>query len=145
MANKKRSLTEEASVEQFMAEAPDPAPAPTSTTKQHKEHVMRAADMELARAKNQRKILHKRYKDEPKVPMYLSPMYRPHFGKVMTVSINGISIFFKVDGSTQMVPKTFADEITSRRMQIDAILTKQSKMSNVPNNLESAPGELKLF
>lgn len=107
--------------------------------------VMKASNRELANAENRRKKLIGVYKEETKVPMYLSPMYRPYFGNVMTVMINGISIYFKVDGSTQMVPKTFADEITSRRMAVDAILTKQNRMSNVANNVESAPGELKLF
>jgi hypothetical protein len=63
----------------------------------------------------------------------------------MTVSINGISIFFKVDGSTQKVPKTFADEIASRRLAVDAILNKQHRMADIPNNNEKSPGELALF
>lgn len=107
--------------------------------------VMDQANKKLQAGQTHRKALYKRYKDEEKVPMYLSPMYRPHFGKVMAVSINGIKIYFKVDGSTQMVPKSFADEIANRRLQMDAILTKQSRMADVQTNVESSPGELKLF
>lgn len=113
----------------------------TKTSKQ----VMDEANKQLQTAETRRKALIKKYKEEEKVPMYLSPMYQPHFGKVMAVSINGITIFFKVDGSTQLVPRTFADEITNRRRQIDAILTKQSRMANVQTNVEGSPGELKLF
>ena len=99
----------------------------------------------LQEADNRRKKLVDHYKREEKVPMYLSPMYRPHFGNVMQVMINGISIFFKVDGTTQLVPQSFADEITGRRILVDNMLAKQQKLSNVSENYESAPGELNLF
>lgn len=107
--------------------------------------VTKEASLELVKAESRRKALLKEYTAEEKVPMYLSPMYAAHFGKVMQVMINGISIFFKVDGSTQMVPATFADEITARRIAVDAILTKQSRMSDISSNAETSPGELALF
>ena len=102
------------------------------------------ANRELLNAEARKKRLLQHYRNEEKVPMYLSPMYRPYFGNVMQVSLNGISIFFKVDGSVQKIPKDFADEITARRMAIDAILTKQSKMADISKNYESSPGELDL-
>jgi hypothetical protein len=107
--------------------------------------IMQNANRALLMAENRKKELHKIYKEEEKVPMYLSPMYKAYVGNVMRVMINGISIFFKVDGSTQLVPKTFADEIVARRLAIDAILTKQSRMANISANNESNPGELNLF
>ena len=107
--------------------------------------VIRRSNMELMNAELRRKQLLGKYRAQEKVPMYLSPMYRPYFGNVMRVMINGISIFFKVDGTVQLVPKDFADEITARRMAVDAILTKQNRMANIPSNFESAPGELTLF
>jgi hypothetical protein len=103
------------------------------------------ANTELLNAESRRKRLLSTYREEDKVPMYLSPMYKPYFGNVMTVSINGISIFFKVDGSIQQVPQTFADEIASRRLAIDAILNKQHRMADIANNSEKSPGELALF
>lgn len=102
------------------------------------------ANRELLNAEARKKQLLQHYRNQEKVPMYLSPMYRPYFGNVMQVSLNGISIFFKVDGSVQKIPKDFADEITARRMAIDAILTKQSKMADISKNYESSPGELDL-
>ena len=63
----------------------------------------------------------------------------------MDVNINGIHIIFPVDGSTQTIPQTFADEIARRRMAIDNMLTKQNRMSDVASNVESAPGELSVF
>jgi len=99
----------------------------------------------LMTAEDKRKQLIKQYRNEKLVPMYLSPMYRPHFGNVMRVMINGISIFFKVDGSTQQVPQTFADEIARRRMAVDNLLSKQNKMADVSYNVEMTPGGLQLF
>jgi hypothetical protein len=103
------------------------------------------ARVNLQEADKRRAKLVEYYKSEEKVPMYLSPMYAPHVGRTMRVMINGISIYFRVDGSTQLVPKTFADEITARRLAIDAMLTKQHRMANVPGNVENAPGELRLL
>lgn len=99
----------------------------------------------LQEADKRRSELTKHYQDQDKVPMYLSPMYRPYFGNVMRVMINGISIYFKVDGSTQLVPQTFADEITARRLAVDATIMKQRKMENVSSNYETAPGDLKIL
>ena len=107
--------------------------------------VMKKAGQALIAGEARKKELTKEYQAEPRVPMYLSPMYKPYFGNVMRVSINGISIWFKVDGSTQLIPKTFADEIASRRMYVDAIVNKQRRMADIPNNAEKGVGELKLF
>lgn len=103
------------------------------------------AKLDLQKADANRKRLLKFYQEEEKVPMYLSPMYRPYFGNVMRVMINGISIYFKVDGTTQLIPKSFADEIVSRRIRIDNTLNKQQKLSSIGENYETSPGELKLF
>ena len=102
--------------------------------------VMVESRMALQAAEGARPLLRKQYAEEPKVPMY-----RPYFGNTMDVNINGIHIIFPVDGSTQTIPQTFADEIARRRMAIDNMLTKQNRMSDVASNVESAPGELSVF
>jgi hypothetical protein len=107
--------------------------------------VMAEANKQLQQAKDFKPKLRAQYDSEPKVSIYLSPMYRPYFGRTMRVMINGISIYMPVDGSTHQVPQTFADEITRRRMCIDAMLTKQHRMSDIQSNYERAPGELSLF
>ena len=89
--------------------------------------------------------LAKHYREEEKVPVTISPLYKPYFGNCMTVSINGISVYVKVDGKSYKVPKTFADEISSRIMAIDKINTKQDRLADVTNNIERTPGELELF
>ena len=107
--------------------------------------VEQRANMQVNVTESARKRLVQYFRAQQKVPMYLSPMYQPYFGRVMQVMINGISIFFKVDGTTQMVPQAFADEITARRIAIDATIDKTNRMSDINANHESAPGELKLF
>lgn len=107
--------------------------------------VMAEASKQLVQAQHFKGQLKQMYTTEESVSLYLSPMYRDYFGKVMRVMVNGISIYFKVDGSTQTIPTTFADEITRRRMAVDSMLTKQNRMADIQNNSEAAPGELTLF
>jgi hypothetical protein len=107
--------------------------------------IMVQARKQLLQAAAQRPVLRQVYANEPKVSIYLSPMYRPYFGRVMGVTIQGVKIWMPVDGSTHDVPQSFADEITRRRMSVDAQLTKQNRMSDIRGNFENAPGELKLF
>lgn len=92
-----------------------------------------------------KKTLTQIYTKEDKVPITLAPMYAVYFGNVMTVTVNGISIRVRVDGSTQKVPATFADEIDRRRLAVDLQLRRQHRMSNISANAESSPGELPLF
>lgn len=85
------------------------------------------------------------YKGEEKVERSLSPLYEPYLGKVIQISINGITIAFPVNGTTHKVPQSFADEIDSRRMAVDATLLKAKKMAAISDNHESYPGELQMF
>lgn len=99
---------------------------------------------EIATAVRSQETLANRYRNEEKVSVAVSPLYRPYFGNVMKVSINGISIYMPIDNTTHKIPKTFADEIYSRIQNIDAIMRKQDRMSNISHNIESTPGELPL-
>lgn len=110
------------------------------------EIAMIEANRKIIQAPARRKELIKYYKSEKQVVTYISPMYRPYFGNVMTVTINGISIRFPVDGSKQEIPATFADEIERRRQNIDNILKKQKRMAAVKENEDKGSiGELSLF
>lgn len=101
---------------------------------------------EIAQASARRKELIRYYKNEPKVITYVSPMYRPYFGNIMTVTINGISIRFPIDGSKQSIPATFADEIERRRRNVDSIEKKQKRMADVRENEDKGSiGSLSLF
>lgn len=107
--------------------------------------VMELEKNRFQEAVQRHKELVKTYKEEPRVATYLAPTYANFLGKVMTVSINGISIYFPVDGQTYNIPQTFADEVASRRKSIDAIISKQHKASRIVENVETSPGEMVLF
>ena len=103
------------------------------------------APVSIAVAEKNRKSLLAYYKSEPLVAKELSPLYEPYLGKVLQVSINGITIAMPVNGTTHKVPKSFADEIDSRRMAVDATIQKSKKMSNFTQNAEHYAGELAMF
>lgn len=96
-------------------------------------------------ADKHRKELLAVYKAEEKVERSLSPLYEPYLGKVIQISINGITIAFPVDGTTHRIPQSFADEVDSRRMAVDAIIKKSKKMAKISENSETFPGELQMF
>lgn len=99
---------------------------------------------EIAASIKNKANLAKTYSSEPKVRMAVSPLYRPYFGNVMKVSINGIAIFMPIDNTAHDIPKTFADEISRRIMAVDGIMKKQDRMANITANQENTPGELTL-
>ena len=103
------------------------------------------ANKALLSAESRRRELIRDYTSEEKVKIQVSPMYRPYFGNIMPVILNGIAIYFPIDGNVHTVPKSFANEIVRRRKAIDTILLKQRRMSEVQTNVEATPGELKLF
>lgn len=105
---------------------------------------LKEQSVKIAQAVRNQDNLANKYRSEEKVPMQVSPLYRPYFGNVMKVCINGISIYMPIDNTTHYIPKTFADEIHSRVKAIDAIMKKQDKMANISGNLETTPGELPL-
>ena len=107
--------------------------------------VMDEARKQLIQAAKFKDQLRKEYSEENKVPVEVSPMYKPYFGSVMRVAINGVMIYMPVDGTTHLVPQSFGDEIKRRRMAIDTMLTKQNRMADISRNMETAPGELNLF
>lgn len=100
---------------------------------------------QIASAVKEQVNLANRYRNEEKVTVSISPLYRPYFGNVMQVSINGISIYMPIDNTPHKIPKTFADEIYSRVNAVDAIMKKQDRMANISANVETTPGELTLM
>lgn len=100
---------------------------------------------QIASAVKEQANLAVRYRNEEKVTVAVSPLYRPYFGNVMKVSINGISIYMPIDNTPHKIPKTFADEIYSRVNAVDDIMKKQDRMANISANVETTPGELTLM
>lgn len=104
-----------------------------------------ATDVNIHAADAARKALVTTYRNEPQVERSLSPLYADYLGKVVQISINGITIAFPVNGVTYKIPESFANEIDSRRMAIDATLNKAKRMSNITANSEKYAGELGMF
>lgn len=93
----------------------------------------------------QQASLHQYYLHEEKVRVVGSPMYRPYFGNVMNLTINGIAIYVPLDGQAYEIPKTFADLFNSRIADIDEMQRVRDRMANVANNHERYAGELDLI
>lgn len=107
--------------------------------------IVKESDANVRKAEESRRRLGQQFRDEEKIPVSISPLYKPYFGKVMTVSINGVSVAVPVDGKTYNVPKSFAEEVNIRKFRQDELMEKAKKLSDVQNNFESSPGELALF
>lgn len=129
-------------VDKLVADAVAKALAETAAATKSMEEV---AAPSLIDAQKQKQDVFHQYMYDERVDMYLSPTYRPYFGNVMPVTINGVTIEFPVDGSTHSIPKTFADEIANRRVLIDKINFKTERMSDVQSNFEYVPGDLELI
>jgi 1-acyl-sn-glycerol-3-phosphate acyltransferase len=107
--------------------------------------VTRESDMAVKTAEQERKALARQFMKQDTVPIQVSPLYQPYFGRVMTVTINGTSIAIPCNGKTYQVPATFAEEIKVRIYKQDQLLMKKRRMSRVTENFEASPGELQLF
>lgn len=92
-----------------------------------------------------RRELARHYKEEELKPVTISPLYKPHFGNCMMVTINGIGLAIPCDGKVYNIPKTFANEVQARIGKIDMILEKRNRMKDISKNHETTPGELNFF
>ena len=116
-----------------------------SVTQRAQEKITENANAALSQHNVKLRDLKAYYTREKSIPVYLSPMYRPYLGRVADIPVNGVTIFLPIDGQVYEIPETFADLVNQKRMAIDAMLTKQQRMSDVQVNHEHSPGELKLF
>ena len=93
-----------------------------------------------------RKIsLKQEYLAQEKIPVTISPMYKPYFGEVMELVINGIYVSIPCDGRAHEVPKTFASEANYRIYAVDNEQRRADRMADVANNHESIGGEINFF
>ena len=82
---------------------------------------------------------------EEKVSVSMAPMYRPYFGDVMTVSINGLSVYLPLDGRSYKMPKSYAMVIQGRRRMVDDHITRTARLADIQSNVERSAGELELI
>ena len=108
-----------------------------------KASIEKDSDMAVRTAEQERKALARQFRDQEYEAVQISPLYKPYFGNVMTVTINGTSVAVPVDGKTYKVPASFAEEIAIRISNRDELLEKHRRMSRVSENFETSPGKVK--
>lgn len=101
------------------------------------------AKVTALRTKNSRLVDH--YKNEKKIPVQGSPMYRPYFGNNMPVIINGIAIFVPLDGQQYEIPESFAAVFFDRISRIDEQINMRKQMAAISDNVEAYAGERNLI
>ena len=125
-----------------MSAAKKPAVAPEAV---EVANTVTSAGLEQVNDKKVLKRMAEIYRDEEKVQISVSPLYAMEFSRNQPVSLNGIQLRIPTDGKTYEVPYSFALEIKGRIAAADEKFKRLNKMSDVQNNLERTPGELKLF
>lgn len=92
-----------------------------------------------------RSTLSKVYAGQERVMVSGAPMYQAYFGRIMTISINGVFISVPLDGNRYSIPKTFAKVFLARIKSVNEQLNMQRALSNVTSNGEKYPGQLDLI
>ena len=108
-----------------------------------------AANLELSKMVNAleetRRSVADTYKNEKKVAVQGSPMYRPYFGNNMPIIINGVAIYVPLDGQQYEIPESFAAVFLDRISRVDEQIRVRKQMASVSENSESYAGEKSLI
>lgn len=102
-------------------------------------------DQKVAARKGEAAQMAEIYVAEPKVRVAISAMFRPYFGNVMPVVLNGVPIYVPCDGKAYEIPESFAQEVFARLARVEAQIQRQEGLANSVNNIESYPGERDLI
>lgn len=122
----------------------------SATTKRESTVVdTQAANLELSKKVNAleetRRSVADTYKNEKKVAVQGSPMYRPYFGNNMPIIINGVAIYVPLDGQQYEIPESFAAVFLDRISRVDEQIRVRKQMASVSENSESYAGEKSLI
>ena len=122
----------------------------SATTKRESTVVdTQAANLELSKKVNAleetRKSVAVTYKNEKKVAVQGSPMYRPYYGNNMPIIINGVAIYVPLDGQQYEIPESFAAVFLDRISRVDEQIRVRKQMASVSENSESYAGEKSLI
>lgn len=104
-----------------------------------------ALETKVTALRNKNKRLVDYYKNEEKVPVQGSPMYRPYFGNNMPIILNGIAIFVPLDGQQYEIPESFAAIFFDRISRIDEQINMRKRMAAISDNVEAYAGERNLI
>lgn len=103
------------------------------------------ADRAYADSQKQDQLNLQKLKTQELKTVSLAPQYNAYFGEVMTVSINGMSIYFPVDGRNYRIPADYAKVVHERRRRVDDLLIRTRRMANIRQNKEDSIGGLELI
>ena len=92
-----------------------------------------------------RRQIAKDFRGMEKVYIKIPPLYKPYFGKVLPIAINGIEVAIPVDGRAYLVPKAYADRAQVLMSNQDELLERGKSMNDVQKHFENTPGELNIF
>lgn len=104
-----------------------------------------ALETKVTALRNKNRRLVDYYRNEKKVPVQGSPMYRPYFGNNMPIILNGIAIFVPLDGQQYEIPESFAAIFFDRISRIDEQINMRKKMAAISDNVEAYAGERNLI
>ena len=104
-----------------------------------------ALETKVTALRNKNRRLVDYYKNEKKIPVQGSPMYRPYFGNNMPIILNGIAIFVPLDGQQYEIPESFAAIFFDRISRIDEQINMRKKMAAISDNVEAYAGERNLI
>lgn len=104
-----------------------------------------ALETKVTALRNKNKRLVDYYRNEKKIPVQGSPMYRPYFGNNMPIIINGIAIFVPLDGQQYEIPESFAAIFFDRISRIDEQINMRKRMAAISDNVEAYAGERNLI
>ena len=102
-------------------------------------------EQEVVKKQALKKSIAQQYREETKITVTGSPMYRPYFGNNMIISLNGIPVYVPLDGQQYAIPESFAAVFFERISSIDEQIRMRNQMANVAENLESYAGEKSLI
>lgn len=136
------AATQAAATEPVLESTESNAAAPAAPTPRSLAQTVRQADSVM---RKQEQMIHDKLSKQKRVSVTIAPQYRPYFGDVMAVFLQGLAVYVPVDGRSYQIPEDFAAIVHERLARVNAHLLKCERMSNIQANVESYAGELKLY
>ena len=136
------AATQAAAVEPVLGDTEASPVAQVASTPQNLAQAVRKADTLM---RKQEQMIHDKLSKQKRVSVTIAPQYRPYFGDVMAVFLQGLAVYVPVDGRSYQIPEDFAAIVHERLARVNAHLLKCERMSNIQANVESYAGELKLY
>lgn len=136
------AATQAAAVESVLGDTEASPVVQVAPTPQNLAQAVRKADTLM---RKQEQMIHDKLSKQKRVSVTIAPQYRPYFGDVMAVFLQGLAVYVPVDGRSYQIPEDFAAIVHERLARVNAHLLKCERMSNIQANVESYAGELKLY